>query len=72
MDALKRWLEVNAVSQEAFAKRVGVTPGAVSQWLSGSIDPRPARLKVISTVTGLSIDVLLGAAKPTGSMKKYA
>ena len=64
MDALKRWLSDNNLTQEEFAKRLDppVTPGAVSLWLNGRNRPNADRLKAISRATGLTTDQLLGLA----------
>jgi transcriptional regulator with XRE-family HTH domain len=62
MEALKRWLEENNLSQDEFAKRVGVTPGCVSHWLKGLNHPRGERLKKLHQITGLTTDQLLGVS----------
>ena len=33
---LKKYIELNRLTQEQFAKQVGVTQAAVCQWLSGA------------------------------------
>ena len=51
------------LSQTEFAKMVGVTPGAVSQWEQGRTFPNPCRLKKISEILEISLDDLLSMQK---------
>ena len=49
----------NFLNQTAFANRIGVTQGAVSQWECGLTRPNTDQLKAISMEFGVSIDSLL-------------
>lgn len=49
----------NYLNQTAFADRIGVTQGAVSQWECGLTRPNTDQLKAISMEFGVSIDYLL-------------
>ena len=49
----------NYLNQTAFANRIGVTQGAVSQWECGLTRPNMDQLKTISLEFGVSIDDLL-------------
>lgn len=44
-------------TQERLAAQLGISHSAVSRWLSGSI-PRPARLKILSEILGVSVSFL--------------
>ncbi|MBH2781781.1 helix-turn-helix domain-containing protein [Serratia marcescens] len=46
-------LEANNWSQTELAKRVGVSPQAVQQWVKGTSAPRGKSLTKLSVVTGL-------------------
>jgi transcriptional regulator with XRE-family HTH domain len=46
------------LSQEALAVAVGKTRGAVAQWESGDVHPRPATLAAIAKATGKSLSWL--------------
>lgn len=48
---LADYLEENGLSQEAFAKSVDVTQGAVSQWLTGATKISPEIAKKVERVT---------------------
>lgn len=57
MEKLAAYLRDNNLTQKVFAATVGVTEGAVSQWLSGgNISLR--RLVRIQQITGISIQDL--------------
>lgn len=62
MEALKVWLEQNQISQNQLADRLNVTPGAVSQWLSGATKPTVGNLKLLREITGLTFDQLIEQA----------
>lgn len=57
MEKLAAYLRTNNLTQKAFAATVGVTEGAVSQWLSGG-NISLKRLARIQEVTGISIQEL--------------
>ena len=48
---LNEYLDQNSMNQSAFAKRVGVTAEAVSQWISGVRSPRPKNILQIERET---------------------
>lgn len=58
-DTIKDIRRKNYLNQTAFAKRIGVTQGAVSQWECGLTRPNMDQLKAISLEFGISIDDLL-------------
>lgn len=58
-DAIKAIRRKNYLNQTAFANRIGVTQGAVSQWECGLTRPNTDQLKAISMEFGVSIDDLL-------------
>lgn len=47
-------------SQGSFARQLGITPGAMSQILSGKRHPSTSVLQKICKLTGASADYLLG------------
>lgn len=49
----------NYLNQTAFANKIGVTQGTVSQWEHGLIKPSSEQLLAISTAFNISIDDLL-------------
>jgi transcriptional regulator with XRE-family HTH domain len=57
MEKLSAYLRANNLTQKAFAVTVGVTEGAVSQWLSGG-NISLKRLVRIQEVTGISVQEL--------------
>lgn len=57
----------NYLNQTAFANRIGVTQGTVSQWENGLTRPNMDQLKSISEAFNISIDDLL-----KGESKKEA
>lgn len=59
-EILKEYLEINGLSQTAFAVLVGVKQSQVSEWLRGKAKPGYDILKKISTATGISADYFLG------------
>ena len=59
-EILKEYLEINGLSQTAFADLVGVKQSQVSEWLRGKAKPGYDILKKISTATGISADYFLG------------
>ena len=58
-DMIKSIRKKNYLSQTAFANKLGVTQGAVSQWECGLTRPNTDQLKMISMEFGVSIDDLL-------------
>lgn len=53
----------NYLSQTAFANRIGVTQGTVSQWENGLTRPNAEQLRSISSAFNISIDDLLAGEK---------
>jgi transcriptional regulator with XRE-family HTH domain len=59
MDRLKQYLEDEELTQTEFAALVGVKQPTVWDWISGRCLPMPKRLRMLSRITGISIDELL-------------
>ena len=53
-------------SQTDFAKLVGVSPGAVSQWEQGKTFPSTGKLMKVSEVLNLPIEKILESGKKAG------
>lgn len=51
------------MNQNSFAKRIGVTPAAMSMMLNGQREPSFHTLKKIKDKTGASLDFLFGDDK---------
>jgi transcriptional regulator with XRE-family HTH domain len=47
-----------SITPGALAAAVGVTPGAVSKWLSGVATPSYAHLRVVARTCGVTLDRL--------------
>ena len=60
---LKRLRSVHQLSQEALARRVGVTRRAVSRWETGESMPSPDSLRMLSKVLDVSVNTLLGSPR---------
>lgn len=58
-------MELAGVSQSELAKRMGVTPTAVSYWLTGKRSPSLDVLDQMSTVLGLTLWRVLKALTDT-------
>lgn len=58
-DAFQSALAVKGLSQSALAKEMGVTPAAVSNWVSGKDFPRPDKLLRLGVLLGLGFDALV-------------
>jgi len=63
MDAVKKWLKVNAISGAELGRRVGVSKAAVSLWLTGRQLPRGTVARKLAQVTGLSLDAIYAAPR---------
>ncbi len=50
MSEFEKWIERNSTQAE-LAKRIGVTQGAISQWLKRGVPPR--RVRAVEKVTGI-------------------
>lgn len=59
MERLRRWLDDEERTQLWLADQVGVSEGAVSQWVTGRVTPKTKTLERISQVTGLSMNELI-------------
>lgn len=58
-DVIKDLRRRNYLNQTAFANKIGVTQGAVSQWENGLTRPNTDQLRAISNAFNISIDDLL-------------
>jgi len=61
---LRKYLDDTKTSQKDFARQCGVSQPTVSDWVTGEIMPSIEKLKIMSNVTGLSIDELLDHEPP--------
>ncbi len=59
-EILKEYLEINDLTQKAFADIVGIKQSQVSEWLRGKAKPGYDILKRMSSATGISADYFLG------------
>lgn len=59
-EILKEFLTENNLTQVAFAKRIGVKQGQVSEWLSGKSKPSYDTLRAMTTAFNVSADYFLG------------
>ena len=57
---LREFIRENCLTQAEFARRVGVKPGQVSEWLRGKAKPGYDTLKAISLAFSVSADYFLG------------
>ena len=57
---LESLMKKRGLSQEKLAHAVGVTQGAVSQWVIGIAKPASDKLPKLAKVLGCSIDELYG------------
>lgn len=57
---LRDFLSENDLSQTEFAKRIGVKPSQVSEWLRGKAKPGYDTLRQISLAFGITADYFLG------------
>ena len=62
-DTIKEIRKRNFLNQTAFANRIGVTQGTVSQWENGLTRPNSDQLRSISKTFNISIDDLLSGEK---------
>ena len=70
-DVIKDIRRRSYLSQAAFAQRIGVTQGTISQWENGLTRPNLDQLKSISAIFGVSVDSLLNNAR-TISLQRRA
>ena len=57
---LKEFLRENSLTQAEFAKRIGVKPGQVCEWLHGKAKPGYDTLKAMSLAFSVTADYFLG------------
>ncbi|MCM1438352.1 MAG: helix-turn-helix domain-containing protein [Roseburia sp.] len=57
---LNDFLTENQLTQTDFAKKVGVKPSQVSEWLKGKAKPGYDTLRAIATAFNISADYFLG------------
>lgn len=60
---LKEFLTENNMSQSTFAKKIGVKPSQVSEWLKGKAKPGYDTLKQMATALNVSADYFLGISE---------
>lgn len=60
IEILNEFLTENALSQTEFAKKIGVKPGQVSEWLHGKAKPGYDSLKQMAVAFHVSADYFLG------------
>lgn len=48
---IRSYLKKHNLTQEEFAKKVGVSPGAVWQWINGESRVDPRRVRKIEAIT---------------------
>ena len=60
---LKEFLTENNMSQSTFAKKIGVKPSQVSEWLRGKAKPGYDTLKQMATALNVSADYFLGISE---------
>ena len=60
---IKEFLTENNMSQSAFAKKIGVKPSQVSEWLRGKAKPGYDTLKQMATALNVSADYFLGISE---------
>ena len=59
-DILREFLDLNKLTQTAFAQKVGIKQRQVSEWLKGKAKPGYDLLKQICLAFDISADYLLG------------
>ncbi len=52
LNALRRYMRANGLSQRAFARLIGVRSSAVCRWIAGERVPRPTQMAKIFKETG--------------------
>lgn len=63
-ELLLRWLRRAKKSQRCFARRVGVTAGALSQWLHGRTAPTLEHAADVEIATGGAVPAAAWTQKP--------
>jgi transcriptional regulator with XRE-family HTH domain len=62
---LRRRLMMPVRSQSDLARRLGVSPQAVSAWLSGAAKPEPERMAAIETLLGIPMRDWISFEQPS-------
>lgn len=62
-DPIKAYREANNISQEDFAKLLGVTVATVSRWENRKRTPRGGDLQKLCSITGIPAAEILGVAE---------
>ena len=57
---LNEFLNENKLSRSEFARRIGVRPSQVSEWLGGKAKPGYDNLRAMAVAFGISADYFLG------------
>ena len=57
---LKEFLSENGLTQADFAKKIGIRPSQVSEWMSGKAKPGYDNLKAMCVAFGVPADYFLG------------
>jgi transcriptional regulator with XRE-family HTH domain len=58
MQALREYMTVADLSQKELAKRIGVSQGQLSHWITRRRAPTVTNLKLIAQKTGISLERL--------------
>ena len=59
-DVVKMRLEQESISQRTFAKKIGVSPSRVSEYLSGKSEPSLRIARKISKILNIESSIILG------------
>lgn len=59
---IKQARKALSLSQDEFAKTIGVSTRAVQKWEAGDTWPRPSTLRLIASTTGRPIEWFVGDA----------
>lgn len=62
IDILKEIMQINTLTQTELAKKIGLKPSQVCEWLKGKSKPSYDSLKALALALDVSADVLLGIA----------
>ncbi len=61
-DRLQQAMDAAGVDQSMLGRRLGITPSAVNQWISGRVMPRASRIMQIAAALGVPASSLLSAS----------
>ena len=62
---IKQAMDSKGLNQTELAKKLGVTPQTVQQWIAGKTEPRNKKLQLLANALGVYQSWLLGDDKPT-------